>query len=204
MESVSAKLVYYTPNYMEVIAGAMSKCYEKTVSEKGVLKAVEAGHLSVLEHAYATFDITCSLAVLGQFTRHRHLSPTVKSTRGAYFAVEYVIPPAISELSSLEYEYVEHMESTFRLYHTLIDAGIPKEDAAYVLPKATLTNFRVTGNFRAWFEYLPKRLCRRAMTEHRWLAKLIHAELRKHIIIYDRDFMACDVCTEEGCRFSKR
>lgn len=200
MENVSAKLVYYTPNYMEVIAGAMGKCYDKTVSSKGVLKAVEAGHLSVLEHGSATVDISCSLGVLGQITRHRHLSPTVKSTRGAGFKGEYVIPVRIEQSQFID-EYIDFVLGAFNFYHRMITAGIPHEDAAYVLPKATVTKLRITGNFRAWFEYFPKRLCKRAMPEHRYLAQLILEEFRKDIPLFNRPFMDCDNCSEHSCSF---
>ncbi len=200
MKNVTATLVSFTPDYLEVIAGAMSKCYEKTVGTKGVLKAVEAGHLSILEHAYATVDITCSLGVLGQLTRHRHFSPTVKSTRGADFKGDYIIPVRIENSKFLD-EYIDFVLGAFRLYTKMIDAGIPHEDAAYVLPKATMTKLRLTGNFRAWFEYLPKRLCKRAMPEHRELAQLIHSELSFHIPLFDKDFLNCGNCTEHGCSF---
>lgn len=54
----------------------------KTSGSETVQKAVEAGHLSVLEHCYASFEITVSTSVLLQLTRHRHLSFTVQSSRG--------------------------------------------------------------------------------------------------------------------------
>lgn len=200
MKNVTAELIYFTPDYLDVIAGAMSKCYERKVGPKGVLKAVDAGHFSILEHATATVDISCSLGVLGQITRHRHLSPTVKSTRGADFKGEYIIPVRVEESQFVD-EYIDFVLGAFNFYHRMITAGIPHEDAAYVLPKGTVTRLRMTGNFRAWFEYFPKRLCKRAMPEHRVLAQLILDEFRKNIPIFDRPFMNCDNCLEYGCSF---
>lgn len=198
--SVSAKLVTYTQDYLEVISGAMGKCYEKTVGTKGVLKAVEAGHLSILEHAHATFDIECSLGVLGQLTRHRHLSFTVMSTRGA--KPKGVIVPEKFRCDDEAYnKYMDIIEEAVRGYGDLLQMGVALEDAAYVLPKGTKTKLRVTGNFRAWFEYLPKRLCKRAMPEHRELAQLIHDELRFYVPLFDREFLNCGNCTEHGCSF---
>ena len=77
-----------------------------------------------------------------------------------------------------------------------------EEAAAYLLPQGARTSIVVTGNFRAWFEYLPKRLCKRAMPEHRELADKIHKELATAVPeIFDRGFMNCANCTERSCNF---
>lgn len=194
-------LVSYTPNVVENILGAMSKCYEKKVSLKGLQHCIDAGHLSVLEHGQATFDIECSLAVLGQITRHRHLSFTVKSTRGANFEKKFYIPEKIKN-SDFHSTFLNTISRCMSLYQSMIDDGIPHEDAAYILPKGIITKLRVTGNLRAWFEYLPKRLCKRAMPEHRKIAEAIHVELSKAIPeIFFRDFMNCANCREKSCSF---
>jgi thymidylate synthase ThyX len=57
--------------------------------------------------------------------------------------------------------------------NTLHNEDIDYQDLAYLLPQGTMTNMVVTGNFRAWYEYLPKRLCKRAMPEHRKVAEAI-------------------------------
>lgn len=202
MSEPSVTLIHFPPNYMDIIAGAMSKCYDKKVGHKAVVKhAVEAGHLSVLEHVSCTFDIECSLAVLGQFTRHRHISPTVKSTRGADFECEYIIPEAFKG-TDWEDAYVANVTLALMLYKEMVAEGVKHEDAAYVLPKGTLTKLRVTANLRTWFEYLPKRQCKRAMPEHRVLAALLHGELAEAMPeVFLREFMNCKNCTEHGCEF---
>lgn len=199
---IKVTLVSFTPNYMDNISGAMSKCYEKKAGHKAVIKhAVEAGHFSSLEHSIITIDLEFSLAVLGQFTRHRHLSPTVKSSRGADFKPEFITPARIKDSKFLQ-EYLDFMFGAFYFYDRMVKSGIPHEDAAYVLPKGALTKLRVTANVRAWFEYLPKRLCNRAMPEHREVAKLIHKCLIEAMPeIFDRDFMNCADCKEHGCKF---
>ena len=40
----------------------------------------------------------------------------------------------------------------------MLDGGAAEQDAAYWLPQGAMTDIVVTGNFRAWYEYLPKRL----------------------------------------------
>jgi thymidylate synthase (FAD) len=89
------------------------------------------------------------------------------------------------------------------LYTAALEDGIAPEEARYFLPQGIKTKLVVTGNFRAWFEYLPKRLCKRAMPEHRKVAEAILAELKKAAPeIFDRNFMNCGVsCKEKGCEF---
>ena len=88
-------------------------------------------------------------------------------------------------------------------YHRLIAKGHSVEEAAYVLPKAAEYKLVVTGNFRAWFEYLPKRMCLRASKEHRELARQINKELK---VVCPKVFkyckMTCGDCKEKGCSFS--
>lgn len=190
----SAKLISITPDYMQLLQVACSKPYGNSVSPKGVAGILKSGHLSILEHCYASFEVKCSVRVLGQLTRHRHLSFTCKSARGSKFDEFYnPITKAVckSEDSLLLISYEEDLAD-----------GVPEEVAAYVLPQGAMTDIVVTGNFRAWYEYLPKRLCKRAMPEHRDLALLIQKELAKAAPeIFDRNFMNCAQCTERSCEF---
>lgn len=196
----SVKLIHLTPRAMELCAGAMSKCYDRKVSAASVVKyGVQSGHLSVLEHAHATFDIECSLAVLGQITRHRHLSFTVMSTRGAVMD-DSAIPEDLTGTARMI--YLQSIKNAFDDYKKLIDLGVPLEKAAYVLPKGTITKLRVTGSLRAWLEYLPKRLCRRAMSEHRELADHIRAILESNLPdVFGGNLMNCANCKETNCKF---
>jgi thymidylate synthase (FAD) len=86
--------------------------------------------------------------------------------------------------------------------NTLHNEDIDYQDLAYLLPQGTMTNMVVTGNFRAWYEYLPKRLCKRAMPEHRKVAEAIHNLLAHYVPeVFDRNFLNCKNCTEKGCDF---
>lgn len=91
-------LISMTPNYMALLECACKQPYGKDVTEKSIKKIIESGHLSVLEHCYASFLVTCSVRVLGQLTRHRHLSFTCKSARGSVFET-FVIPDGFYALA---------------------------------------------------------------------------------------------------------
>lgn len=191
----TATLVSVTPNYMELLKLACSKPYGNDVSDKGIQHIINSGHLSVLEHCYASFEVECSVRVLGQLTRHRHMSFTCKSARGSKFDV--------LELPHGDFAVFKDLSGVVMIpYQKALEEGVPEQDAAYLLPQGVRTSIVVTGNFRAWFEYLPKRLCRRAMPEHRELAEQIHKELAKAVPeVFDRDFMNCLNCNERSCEF---
>lgn len=191
----TAKLVSITPNYMELLKLACSKPYGNDVSEKGIQHIIKSGHLSVLEHCYASFEVECSVRVLGQLTRHRHLSFTCKSARGSKFDV--------LELPHGDFAVFKDLSDVVMIpYQKALEEGVPEQGAAYLLPQGVRTSIVVTGNFRTWFEYLPKRLCRRAMPEHRELAEQIHKELAKAVPeVFDRGFMNCANCNERSCEF---
>lgn len=202
-----AELISITPDYMELLKTACSQPYGKDVTDKSIKKIVESGHLSVLEHCYASFLVTCSVRVLGQITRHRHLSFTCKSARGSLFDT-FIIPDGFYDYAKKHgapKEVVDVLKDNYSMlnaYKEHIDDGLSEQDAAYFLPQGVETSMVVTGNFRAWYEYLPKRLCRRAMPEHRELAELINQELAKAAPeIFDRTFLNCSNCIESSCEF---
>ena len=188
-------LISMTPNYMTLLQCACRQPYGKDVTEKSIKKIIESGHLSVLEHCYASFLVTCSVRVLGQLTRHRHLSFTCKSARGSRF--DTLVNPYTLGRVPLSYFNVG------RTYNSaLSDKDTKEEQAAYFLPQGVETSLVVTGNFRAWYEYLPKRLCKRAMPEHRKLAEAIQRCLADAAPeIFDKNFMNCKNCTERSCDF---
>ena len=191
---VHAKLLSATQNPMGLLKVAAGECYQKEATDKVIDHIVKAGHLSVLEHCYATFEVTCSIATLMQLTRHRHLSFTVQSSRVCHM-------DSVHHVDNLDIDVA--IDKAMDNYHRLIAKGHSVEEAAYVLPKATEYKLVVTGNFRAWFEYLPKRLCKRASEEHRELATQIFKELK---VVCPEVFKYCKVpcgdCKEKGCSFS--
>lgn len=190
----SAKLISITPDYMEVLKTACSQPYGKDITDKAIKKIIESGHLSVLEHCSASFLVHCSVRVLGQLTRHRHLSFTCKSARGSKF--DKLVNPFTGESDDLR-NY-----QCGRSYLSALQDGEAEQDAAYFLPQGVETSLVVTGNFRAWYEYLPKRLCQRVMPEHKRLAQAIQDILADSAPeIFDKNFLNCKNCTERSCRF---
>lgn len=189
-----AKLISVTPDALTLLKRAAGQCYQKEASDGVIRHIIQAGHLSVLEHCYATFEVTCSITVLLQLTRHRHFSPTVQSSRGSELTSVYNTGDLL----------IDHMTNyMMTIYHNNVQSGAyKKEDLAYMLPKAAEYKLIITGNFRAWFEYLPKRLCKRASKEHRELAQQIYQALVAACPqVFGNVKPNCKSCNEKRCSF---
>lgn len=195
---------------LELPVHAMSKCYGSNTTEKSLINACKAGHLSLLEHAYATFDIEISQKCLAQITRHRQLSFTVKSTRGTDFSDGGYFDSQEHDWGDIPHHTVvadcinKIIEKQIQEYQLLIQDGIPYQIAAYVLPLATNVTMTVTGNLRAWLEYLPKRLCKRASSEHQAIAREIFKQLNKaYPDLFTLEILGmCEGCKETSCDFT--
>ena len=117
-----------------------------------------------------------------QFVRHRvGISFEQQSQRYVKFKdakFPYTVPQSV-ERAGLG----EKMESTFaelgRLYQELLDAGVPAEDARFLLPNATSTNFKIVINFQELLHICDLRLCTRAQWEFRKVASLMRAEVNR-------------------------
>lgn len=188
---------------LDKCTGGMSMCYGAKCSINSLVKAVNAGHLSLLEHANATFELECSQKCLAQITRHRHFSFTVESTRGKDITENgyYDVSEGDKRLNELLKEY---WELTTKTYGLMLQHGKSKEHAAYVLPLMANVRFYITGNLRVWFEYLQKRLCNRASDEHKELALEIYKVLHlQYPSIFNTDVMGlCCGCKESSCDFT--
>ena len=167
------ELLHITPDAEKLIEQAGRTCYKSEKGNPSIIKRwVESGHESVIEHASATFRISgVSRALTHQLVRHRiGFSYSQESQR--YVNAEnfdYVMPESIA-LSSSEYVYLSIIHNLKRTYAELIKAGIPKEDARYILPNAVTTEIVVTANFRALRNFFKLRCDKKAQWEIRELA----------------------------------
>lgn len=188
METV--ELVSITPNAMELFKKEAGVCYQKQATEAVIEKIRDMGHWSVFEHCQATFRLEISLACLLQITRHRHLSFTVQSSRNTELKSYYKTGNKV-----IDRTIEDEMES----YAAMLNLCGP-EAALYCIPKAAMYEVYVTGNFRAWLEYLPKRMCNRAMQEHRAIAFEIKDILQKEYpAIFKNVCPPCFGCKDKKC-----
>ena len=124
----------------------------KNSAEKFIEMLIKNGHLSVLEHACATFLIKGgSRAFTHQLVRHRMASFTQQSQRYVDESnFHYVVPPSIGENKKALELFESFMENVKEVYAQLKSMGIRKEDARFVLPNAVESEIVMTANFREW------------------------------------------------------
>jgi thymidylate synthase (FAD) len=138
---------------------------------KRIIKRVTGyGHASVIEHASFTFSIEgVSRAMTHQLVRHRIASFTQQSQRYVTYDTleKYVTPQSISENAEAKDIFDRTLERISETYQKLLNMGIPKEDARFILPNAAKTNIIVTMNARELLHFFNLRCCARAQWEIR-------------------------------------
>ena len=166
-------------------SGSPSEILEKMTAEtaKQIIRRVTGyGHVSVIEHASFTFSIEgVSRAMTHQLVRHRIASYTQQSQRYVtYDTLEnHVKPPSIAKNAEAEKRFDEALEAISKAYQKLLDYGIPKEDARFILPNAAKTNIIVTMNARELRHFFNLRCCARSQWEIREAATEMLKQAKK-------------------------
>ena len=191
---MKVELVAFTPNPDAVCNMAAGTCVsedipvlETSVNKYRALKgALKSGHESVAEHASFTFAVEgVSRALSHQLVRHRIASFSQQSQRYVNMdRFKWVMPKSIDysdkmcctklicdpDTPFIRDAYIELMDEIQSLYEQFVEAGIPEEDARYILPNACTTNIVVTMNARELRHFFRLRCCERAQWEIREMA----------------------------------
>lgn len=135
----AAKLSRFPGNVFEV----QDTCndYEKNLNI--VKRVIKMGHKTIIEHDYLVFAL-CDVSPIIEQTilGSRLASFTIKSRREVDFRkVGYYIPKFRNKnleehpnREEIEKEYKEQMQSLFDFYGDMVDDGIIREDARFILP----------------------------------------------------------------------
>ena len=166
---------------------------------KFIADIIKRGHESVLEHAVYTFAISgISRVTLAQLTRHRiGVSYSVKSQRYVSMMDQKWSYPEMDEAQ--ERIYLKALENSADAYTELIEAGMDKEDARYIMPSAATTNLVMTVNARELRHIAKVRLCERAQWEIRELVEMMVNEARKANPSLFQNLDPCEGCKEPDC-----
>lgn len=154
---------------------------DSAANQKLIGKVLSSGHSSVIEHAVFSLAMTnVSVYVEQFFIEHRLASFTVKSRRYVDFAGQgYYIPP---ELNSDEREaYCTYMDALFAAYKELLECGVAREDARFILPYSLCSSFYCTVNARELVHIIAEMKSGRgsAVPELRELARQLEAQLQE-------------------------
>ncbi|GBD24497.1 Flavin-dependent thymidylate synthase [bacterium HR29] len=148
-----------------------------------VEERLKTGHVSPLEQVWFEFLISgVSRAFSHQFVRHR-VGVSVEQQSQRYVTYKggrfpYVTPESVVAAGKRG-AFDALMARIGEVYEELVQAGVPAEDARFVLPNATATNLKVTVNFAALLHMGDLRLCTRAQWEFRRVVAKMRAEVMR-------------------------
>ncbi|MBN2031119.1 FAD-dependent thymidylate synthase [bacterium] len=155
----------------------------KNSAEKFVEMLVRNNHLSVLEHAFATFRISgASRVFTHQLVRHRMASFTQQSQR--YIdekGFRYVEPLSIQKHIAAHQLFVDFVDKAKETYIQLEKMGIRNEDARFVLPNSVQSEIVATADFREWRHIIQIRGSMKAQWEIREAAFKILRIFKKKV-----------------------
>lgn len=161
-------------------------------SSKLLKYLIDNKHWSPFEMVDFTVEITTSRGIAQQILRHRSFSFQEFSQRYAevtdFEEVQLRKAGATNRQSSLEEfdPYIpiypaasasvlikNHLEDSEKLYKKLLEAGVAKECARFILPITTQTKIYMKGSVRSWIHYLQIRTDEHTQLEHRVIALAI-------------------------------
>lgn len=180
-----------TPHPIRTIYTAARTCYSslapeeilssppsETKMKQLIKKIVSQGHTSILEHVTLSFSIVkMSRACSHQLVRHRIASYSQQSQRHVRSKGNYVLPPSIKQRKETRTLFQKTMDGIYLNYRKLIDMGISKEDARYLLPNAQTTNLVMSMNLRELIHTASLRLCTKSQWEIRYLFQRLKREV---------------------------
>ena len=188
-------LVSVTPEAEKTIgyiARVSNPANQENPKVAGLLKyCIKHGHWSVFEQATMTLEISTTRGLAAQILRHRSFCFQEFSQRYADSSLlgETIALPelrlqdhknrqnsidAIDPWTKQKYEILmqQHFKQGMDLYQQMLEEGIAKECARFVLPLAVGTKLYMTGNLRSWIHYINLRTANGTQKEHMEIAEL--------------------------------
>ena len=199
----SIKLVSVTPDAEKTMAYVARVSNPKNQDNEkfaGLLRyCIEHGHWSVFEQAHMTVEINTTRGLAAQILRHRSFTYQEFSQRYADSSLlEEKIPlpelrrqdeknrqNSIDDLDESDKKFYQlEMEKLFEksmtLYKNMLENGVAKECARFVLPLATPTRLYMTGSCRSWIHYINLRSAHGTQKEHMDLVESVRKIFTEH------------------------
>ena len=186
---MNVKLVTVTPDAektMGYVARVSNPNNQDNPKVAGLLGyCIKHGHWSVFEQAHMTVEIETTRGLAAQILRHRSFTyqefsqryadssllgdtiplPELRSqdTKNRQNSIDDV-DPFVNQDFQLKMQ--RHFVDGMKLYKEMLEAGIAKECARFVLPLATPTRLYMTGSVRSWIHYIDLRSAHGTQKEH--------------------------------------
>ncbi len=185
---MNVKLITVTPKAEETmgyVARVSNPNNQDNPNVSGLLGyCIKHGHWSVFEQAHMTLEIETTRGLAAQILRHRSFTFQEFSQRyaNANLLDNIQVPDLRSQDSknrqnsiddipqdkkeTLQKKINDHFGAAMSLYDELIEEGVAKECARFVLPLATPTRIYMTGSVRSWIHYIELRSAHGTQKEH--------------------------------------
>jgi thymidylate synthase (FAD) len=190
---MTVKLISVTPDAektMAYIARVSNPANQDNENYSKLLAyCIKHNHWSVFEQSSMTLEIETNRGIAAQILRHRSFTYQEFSQRYADSSLLGEIPVpdlrrqdtknrqnSIDDIDEdvkqdLWLKINDHFKESMQLYKELLDKGIAKECARFVLPLATPTRIYMTGSCRSWITYIALREKSGTQREHMNIAK---------------------------------
>jgi len=188
MTKKKVNLISVTPDaekHIAYVARVSNPKNQNNDNFAGLLKyCIKHGHWSIFEQAFMTLEIETTRGIAAQILRHRSFTYQEFSQRYADSNLlgEIELPELRRQdtknrqnsIDDLDPEVVEKLNkqmntlfsSALSLYNQMLEKGIAKECARFVLPLATPTRIYMSGSARSWIHYINLRSGHGTQKEH--------------------------------------
>ena len=183
------KLISVTPDaekHMAYCARVSNPNNQENDNFSGLLRyCIKHQHWSIFEQATMTLEINTTRGIAAQILRHRSFTYQEFSQRYADSSLlgdSIPIPELrrqdeknrqnsiddVDPFTVQKYQILmqDHFKKGMELYKNMLDDGIAKECARFVLPLATPTRLYMTGSVRSWIHYIDLRSSNGTQKEH--------------------------------------
>ena len=191
---MSVKLITVTPDAektMAYVARVSNPNNQENENYAGLLRyCIKHNHWSVFEQSFMTLEIETTRGLAAQILRHRSFTYQEFSQRYADSSLlgeEIPLPDlrrqdtknrqnSIDDIDPFTRQQYErkmqiHFDAAMNLYREMLNAGIAKECARFVLPLATPTRIYMSGSCRSWIHYINLRSANGTQKEHMEIAE---------------------------------
>ena len=186
---MNVKFVSITPDAektMAYIARVSNPNNQDNEKFAGLLKyCIKHNHWSVFEQSSMTLEIETTRGLAAQILRHRSFTYQEFSQRYADTKLldDNIPLPLLRKqdlknrqnstddldeflVQDFQLEMTKLFESSMKLYNKMLEQGVAKECARFVLPLATPTRLYMTGSCRSWVHYINLRSAHGTQKEH--------------------------------------
>jgi len=190
----NVRLISVTPDAEKTIgyvARVSNPKNQENPNVAGLLKyCIKHQHWSIFEQAFMSLEIETTRGLAAQILRHRSFTFQEFSQRYAdtnLLDSKIDVPELrsqdlknrqnsnddIPQEKKEEYSALiaNHFDDAMNLYNSLLDAGVAKECARFVLPLATPTRIYMSGSIRSWMHYIDLRSAHGTQKEHMDIAE---------------------------------